>query len=140
MVKALDEQLVEIRIQYKDVYTGKFSELPRNELLIQVQPSESISFNVNTKSPGLTAEPARAKLSMAYKDQFPKANVPEAYESLILDALEGDHSNFVRDDELDFSWRLFTPMLHHLDENKDVQPLKYPYGMCEATPLSTKLI
>ena len=134
-MKALDEQLVEIRIQYKDVATGKFSELPRNELLIQVQPNESISLNMNTKLPGLTMEPATAKLSMAYKNEFPKASFPEAYESLILDVLKGDHSNFVRDDELDFSWRVFTPVLHHLDENKDMQPLKYPYGKYEKTLL-----
>ena len=135
VMKALDEQLVEIRIQYKNTPTGKFSKFPRNELLIQIQPNESISLNVNSKLPGLTTEPAKAKLSMVYNDQFPESKIPEAYESLILEALNGDHSNFVRDDELDFSWRIFTPVLHHLDENKDVKPLEYPYGKQEATVL-----
>ena len=123
---------MEIRIQYKNTPTGKFSKLPRNELLIRVQPNESITLNMNTKQPGLTMQTAEAKLSMAYKDQFPEAKIPEAYESLILDALNGDHSNFVRDDELDFSWRVFTPVLHHLDENKDAKPHSYPYGKHEA--------
>ena len=90
---------------------------------------------MNTKLPGLTTEPAKAKLNMAYKNEFPNANFPEAYESLILEALKGDHSNFVRDDELDFSWKVFTPVLHHLDENREIQPLKYPYGMYEKTLL-----
>lgn len=35
----------------------------------------------------------------------------QAYESLILDAFKGDHSNFVRDDELDIAWKIFTPLL-----------------------------
>lgn len=35
--------------------------------------------------------------------------------ALILDAFKGDHSNFVRDDELDIAWKIFTPLLHHID-------------------------
>ncbi|RKF83755.1 Glucose-6-phosphate 1-dehydrogenase [Golovinomyces cichoracearum] len=41
---------------------------------------------------------------------------------------DGDHSNFVRDDELDASWRIFTPLLHYLDDNKEIVPMEYPYG------------
>lgn len=37
------------------------------------------------------------------------------YRALILDAFKGDHSNFVRDDELDIAWKIFTPLLHHID-------------------------
>jgi glucose-6-phosphate 1-dehydrogenase len=47
-------------------------------------------------------------------------NIPEAYEALLLDAFKGDHSNFVRDDELDASWRVFTPLLHYLDEHEEM--------------------
>jgi glucose-6-phosphate 1-dehydrogenase len=47
-------------------------------------------------------------------------NIPEAYEALLLDAFKGDHSNFVRDDELDASWRIFTPLLHYLDEHAEM--------------------
>lgn len=35
--------------------------------------------------------------------------------ALILDAFKGDHSNFVRDDELDIAWKIFTPLLHWID-------------------------
>jgi glucose-6-phosphate 1-dehydrogenase len=34
----------------------------------------------------------------------------------------------VRDDELDASWRIFTPLLHYLDDNKEIIPMEYPYG------------
>jgi len=37
-----------------------------------------------------------------------------------LDAFKGDHSNFVRDDELDASWRIFTPLLHYIDEHPEM--------------------
>jgi glucose-6-phosphate 1-dehydrogenase len=57
---------------------------------------------------------------LTYKRRFSDLHIPEAYEALLLDAFKGDHSNFVRDDELDASWRIFTPLLHYLDENKDM--------------------
>lgn len=68
------------------------------------------------------------ELDLTYRRRFSDLKIPEAYESLILDALKGDHSNFVRDDELDASWRMFTPLLHYLDENKEIVPMEYPYG------------
>ena len=52
---------------------------------------------------------------------------PEAYETLILDALKGDHASFVREDELNESWRVFTPLLHAIDAGK-VNNEKYEYG------------
>ena len=68
------------------------------------------------------------ELDLTYRRRFSDLKIPEAYESLILDALKGDHSNFVRDDELDASWRVFTPLLHYLDDNKGITPMEYPYG------------
>lgn len=68
------------------------------------------------------------ELDLTYRRRFSDLKIPEAYESLILDALKGDHSNFVRDDELDASWRIFTPLLHYLDNNTEITPMEYPYG------------
>lgn len=72
---------------------------------------------------------AVTELDLTYRRRFSDLIIPEAYEALILDALKGDHSNFVRDDELDASWRIFTPLLHYLDDNKEIIPMEYPYGM-----------
>lgn len=68
------------------------------------------------------------ELDLTYRRRFSDLKIPEAYESLILDALKGDHSNFVRDDELDASWKIFTPLLHYLDNNEEIVPMEYPYG------------
>jgi glucose-6-phosphate 1-dehydrogenase len=57
---------------------------------------------------------------LTYKRRFSDLNIPEAYEALLLDAFKGDHSNFVRDDELDASWRVFNPLLHYLDERQEM--------------------
>lgn len=53
--------------------------------------------------------------------------IPDAYERLILDAIEGERRLFIRSDELDAAWALFTPLLKEL-ENRKVTPELYPYG------------
>lgn len=127
--KALNEQKTEVRIQFKDVTSGIFKDIPRNELVIRVQPNESVYIKMNSKLPGLSMQTVVTELDLTYRRRFSDLKIPEAYESLILDALKGDHSNFVRDDELDASWRIFSPLLHYLDDNKEIIPMEYPYGM-----------
>ncbi|KAF9879797.1 mediator complex subunit MED14 [Colletotrichum karsti] len=126
--KALNEQKTEIRIQFKDVTSGIFKDIPRNELVMRIQPNESVYVKMNSKLPGLSMQTVVTELDLTYRRRFSDLKIPEAYESLILDCLKGDHSNFVRDDELDASWRIFTPLLHYLDDNKEIIPMEYPYG------------
>ncbi|GHJ85132.1 hypothetical protein NliqN6_1534 [Naganishia liquefaciens] len=128
--KALNEAKVEVRVQYKDVTPGIFSDIPRNELVLRIQPDEAIYMKMNAKTPGLLTRAIPIELDLTYKRRFDKAKIPEAYESLILDAFKGDHSNFVRDDELDVAWEIFTPILHWIDgKNGDApKPEPYPYG------------
>jgi len=126
--KALNEQKTEIRIQFKDVTSGIFKDIPRNELVIRVQPNESVYIKMNSKLPGLSMQTVVTELDLTYRRRFSDLKIPEAYESLILDAMKGDHSNFVRDDELDASWRIFSPLLHYLDDKKEIIPMEYPYG------------
>jgi glucose-6-phosphate 1-dehydrogenase len=126
--KALNEQKTEVRIQFRDVTSGIFKEIARNELVIRVQPNESVYIKMNSKKPGLTMQTVVTELDLTYRRRFSDLIIPEAYESLILDAIKGDHSNFVRDDELDASWKLFTPLLNYLDEHNEIEPAEYPYG------------
>lgn len=108
--KALNEQKTEIRIQYKDVTQGIFKDMARNELVIRVQPGEAVYLKMNTKAPGLEMKSVPTEMDLTYKRRFSDLNIPEAYEALLLDAFKGDHSNFVRDDELDYAWRIWTPL------------------------------
>ncbi|KAH9936944.1 glucose-6-P dehydrogenase [Amylocystis lapponica] len=128
--KALNEAKVEVRIQFKDVTQGIFKDISRNELVIRVQPSEAVYLKLNTKTPGLQTRAIPIEMDLTYKRRFAEAKIPEAYESLILDALKGDHSNFVRDDELDVAWKIFTPILHWIEgkSGPGPKPVSYPYG------------
>lgn len=79
------------------------------------------------KQPGLSNTPVISELDLSYNKRYENVKIPDAYESLILDCLRGDKSNFVRDDELDAAWKIFTPLLHQLDEKK-VKPEPYTFG------------
>lgn len=108
---ALNEAKVEIRIQFKDVTQGIFKDISRDELVIRIQPQEAVYLKLNMKSPGLYTRAIPTEMDLTYKRRFADVHIPEAYESLILDALKGDHSNFVRDDELDVAWKVRHPSL-----------------------------
>jgi len=129
--KALNEAKVEIRVQFKDVTEGIFADISRNELVVRIQPSEAVYLKLNTKTPGYTFRAIPTEMDLTYKRRFTDTNIPEAYEVLILDALKGDHSNFVRDNELDVAWKIFTPILHWIEgqgNDPRPKPLPYPYG------------
>lgn len=55
------------------------------------------------------------------------ARIPEAYERLIHEVLDGSQVNFVRTDELSEAWRIFTPLLHQI-EKEQVKPHTYVFG------------
>ncbi|KAJ1344534.1 glucose-6-phosphate dehydrogenase [Batrachochytrium salamandrivorans] len=125
--KALDEQKTEIRIQFKDVANNLYSDIARNELVIRVQPREAVYMKFMNKQPGLGNAATVSELDMTYNKRYSEIKIPDAYESLILDALKGDKSNFVRDDELDAAWKIFTPVLHAIEEGK-MKSEPYTFG------------
>jgi glucose-6-phosphate 1-dehydrogenase len=124
--KALDERKAEIRIQFKRSSFPLFSSLPPNELVIRVQPNEAIYLKFNQKTPGLTSEITQSELDLTYKSRF-ETRLPDAYERLIFDVVRGDHNLFVRGDELEAAWKIFTPLLHSIDQGH-VNPIPYPFG------------
>jgi len=103
---ALNEAKVEVRIQFKDVTQGIFKDISRNELVLRIQPSEAVYLKLNAKAPGLYTRALPTDMDLTYKRRFSDNKIPEAYEALLLDALKGDHSNFVRHDELDHAWKV----------------------------------
>ncbi|KAG0251286.1 Glucose-6-phosphate 1-dehydrogenase [Mortierella polycephala] len=128
--KALDQQKVEIRIQFKDLtHNNLFQKdvAARNELVIRVQPEEAVYLKVTQKLPGLGMDTVMSELDLSYASRFTNLSVPDAYENLILDAVMGEQSNFVRSDELDEAWRIFTPVLHKIDRGQVPVDI-YPYG------------
>lgn len=126
--KALNEAKVEIRIQFRNVAGNLYKGTPRNELVMRIQPREAVYIKFNNKQPGLSYQTIQSDLDLSYHNRYTDMAIPDAYESLILDVLRNDHSNFVRDDELEAAWKIFTPLLHQIDRDPDLPLHTYPYG------------
>ncbi|KAK3404313.1 hypothetical protein EUGRSUZ_K00618 [Eucalyptus grandis] len=131
--KALHTKRAEIRVQFRHVpgnlYKRNFGtdlDKATNELVLRVQPDEAIYLKINNKVPGLGMRLDRSDLNLLFKARYPR-EIPDAYERLLLDAIEGERRLFIRSDELDAAWALFTPLLKELEEKKIVPEL-YPYG------------
>jgi len=139
--KALNEKKIEVRIQFKPPPFNIFQDINsdvRNELVFRVGPEEAIYLKMVTKKPGLTNEFEMSELDLTYKNRFELKNVPDAYERLILDVIRGDHNLFVRNDELQEAWRIFTPILHAIDKG-GLEVEKYEFG-ARSTPKSDELL
>nr|CAB52681.1 glucose-6-phosphate 1-dehydrogenase [Cyanidium caldarium] len=133
--KALDERKAEIRIQFQSVPGGLFSQvvsshLPHNELVIIVQPDEAIYMRILSKAPGFTSRLEEARLNLFYRTAWEDSkDIPDAYERLILDVIHGEKSLFIRDDELEVAWNIFTPSLKEMEMAQDSwKPILYDYG------------
>ncbi|CAN8291237.1 unnamed protein product [Cochlearia groenlandica] len=131
--KALHTRSAEIRVQFRHVPGNLYnrnssSNLDRttNELVIRVQPDEGIYLKINNKVPGLGMRLDQSHLNLLYSARYSK-EIPDAYERLLLDAIEGERRLFIRSDELDAAWALFTPLLKEIEEKK-ANPESYPYG------------
>jgi glucose-6-phosphate 1-dehydrogenase len=126
--KGLNERKAEIRIQFKRGNADHlFPTSVPNELVLRIQPNEAIYLKMTTKVPGLSSELQQSELDLSYKERFEVKHNPDAYERLILDVVRGDHNLFVRVDELQAAWKIFTPILHKID-NEKLKPLPYAYG------------
>ncbi|MGL4513615.1 MAG: glucose-6-phosphate dehydrogenase, partial [Lacipirellulaceae bacterium] len=81
-----------------------------NRLIIQVQPAEGIQLHFQTKVPDAGMKMRQTALDFNFRKEF-RGSMPEAYERLLLDALEGDASLFARADEVEAAWAICDPIL-----------------------------
>jgi glucose-6-phosphate 1-dehydrogenase len=92
-----------------------------NRLVIQVQPAEGIQLHFQTKVPDAGMRLRQTELDFRFSQEF-RGTMPEAYERLLLDALEGDASLFARADEVEAAWAICDPILAEW-ERSDKPPL-----------------
>jgi glucose-6-phosphate 1-dehydrogenase len=113
--KAMSCRTTQIVIQFHSPPHQLFADGARNlcqanRLVIQVQPAEGIQIHFQTKVPDAGMKLRQTELSFNYQKEF-RGVMPEAYERLLLDALEGEASLFARADEVEAAWRICDPIL-----------------------------
>ncbi|MEI6861112.1 MAG: glucose-6-phosphate dehydrogenase [Verrucomicrobiota bacterium] len=116
--KRMARRVSEIAINFKrppgTLFHGEGAkfDLAANTLAFQIQPDEGLSLIFNTKIPGLETRTQPVKMAFRYATTF-GSNTAEAYERLILDAMIGDGTLFIRGDETEASWKIYTPVIDY---------------------------
>jgi glucose-6-phosphate 1-dehydrogenase len=128
--KRLPKAGSEICIHFKPapgvLFGAHGNHLQHNVLVLRVQPKEGISLLINAKTPGTVTRIAPAHMDFNYNESFGSYS-PEAYERLLLDAILGDFTLFIRNDEVEGSWRIIDSIEQVWAEGKP--PLSfYPAG------------
>jgi glucose-6-phosphate 1-dehydrogenase len=112
--KRLPKRATEIAIQYREVPHRLFQdegvEPDPNLLAIRIQPDEGIMLRFGAKVPGLGVDVRSVTMDFTYGSAF-SVDSPDAYETLILDALQGDASLFTRADEVEEAWSIVDPIV-----------------------------
>ncbi len=131
--KAMSCRTTQIVIQFHAPPHKLFADSPRdlgeaNRLVIQVQPAEGIQLHFQTKVPDAGMKMRQTDLDFSYQKEF-RGQMPEAYERLLLDALEGDASLFARADEVEAAWQICDPILQSWQSNDRPTLMMYDPGL-----------
>ena len=125
--KRLPSKSTSIVIQFKSVPHVMFPLPPGqsirpNQLSIWLQPDEGMHLQFEVKVPGTLAEMRSVDMDFHYAEDFGRDAIPDAYERLLLDALQGDPSLYTRSDAIELAWGLVDPVLQSW-ERADAPPL-----------------
>jgi glucose-6-phosphate 1-dehydrogenase len=129
--KRLPKRVTEVAMEFKRVphlpFTRDQAEgLEANALVLRIQPDEGITLRFGAKVPGQAFRVRSVSMDFFYGAAFLE-ETPEAYERLLLDALVGDPTLFIRSDEVAQAWRICDPLLTAWDE-EDVPLARYEAG------------
>jgi glucose-6-phosphate 1-dehydrogenase len=115
--KRLRRRDTRVVVVYRDVPLHFFeglgmSSVESNRLVVRIQPDEGISLAFVAKQPGPEVTTQSVRMDFSYGTSF-KTSPPEAYERLLHDALVGDHTLFIREDEVERGWQIIDPVLRN---------------------------
>ena len=115
--KRLDQSGTFISVKFKNKQNDKKLN-SNNWFVFNIQPKESTYFEIQTKIPGLNDSDLRTtKLEGMNRLDFDEKI--DAYETLMLDLLEGNQSRFLHIDEVKAAWSLIDPIIKYWSENKE---------------------
>lgn len=113
--KRLSKRVTEVALRFKSVPhlalpTTAVDSMEPNTLVLRIQPDEGVRLEFGAKIPGPGFAVRTVGLDFSFRDGFAEV-APEAYERLLLDALVGDATLFIREDEVDVAWQIVQPII-----------------------------
>src|SRR6185503_3711879 len=119
--KRLPKRVSEIAIQFHaaphSVFDVDGDGTVPNWLILRIQPEEGISLRFLSKKPGAGMKLRPVSMDFNYGSSFGERS-PSAYETLLLDAIQGDATLYTRQDMVEASWRVVTPIMEHWNATK----------------------
>lgn len=126
--KAMAKQSTTIMIQFKPSPHKIFKDdVVPNRLIISIQPELEIGLLFEGKVPGLHMKLLPMEMDFMYKAGYMQS-MPEAYEALLLDVLDGWATQFMRADQIEWGWKVVMPMLDAWKKNPKKQLQFYAAG------------
>jgi glucose-6-phosphate 1-dehydrogenase len=121
--KAMAAKSTQITVQFKSVPHLMFPMQPGesirpNALFLCLQPDEGIHLRFEVKVPDSLHRFRSVDMEFQYAEDFGPASIPDAYERLLLDAINGDASLFMRADAIESSWALIDPIQNAWDSGR----------------------
>ena len=130
--KAMSCRTTQIVIQFKKpphfIFDSQKNVNPEsNKLVLQIQPAEGIKLYFQTKTPDAGMAMRQTSLDFNFQSGL-SATIPDSYQRLLLDVIQGDASLFARADEVELAWSVIDPIQQAWDSG--VPPLSfYESGM-----------
>jgi len=118
--KSLDNKFTGIKILYK-----KDESHEANELVLRLQPDEGVELYLWTKRPGYDYQVNQHSLKFTFQEHY--ATLPEAYEQVLFNAINSDHSLFTSSDEVLETWKIIDAIQKAWEMSAD-DLLIYPTG------------
>lgn len=111
--KRLAATVTEIAVHFQKTPHSLFhkddGEVAANTIVLRLKPEEGIDVTFSAKVPGEGMRTSQVRMEFDYETAF-GVELPEAYQTLLLDAMEGDPTHFTRGDEAMWQWRLIDPI------------------------------
>lgn len=120
--KRLKEPASMIAIRMRHPPQQLFRETPLetlepNWIVLSIQPNECMHMELHAKQPGLGMDTHVVRLNASYRSA--EDHPLDAYEALLLDVIEGDHTLFIRFDEVEWAWRVVDPIIKYWAQERD---------------------
>ena len=126
LFKSASHIIIQFRAVPHNMFNNEERNLPKqNRLIISIQPDMAIRFQLESKTPGLEMTLNTVDMVFDYAGKT-KVDSPEAYETLLLDAISGDQTLYMRADQVEAAWDVVMPILDYWENNKMGDFPNYP--------------
>ena len=130
--KRMPTRVTEVVIHFKPNHHHLFANdstlaNQQNVLVLRIQPNEGILLKFDMKIPGAGFNTEQVNMDFKY-DELTDVYVPDAYERLILDCMQGDATLYARGDSTEAAWEFIDPILKAWEKDSEIPIYGYPAG------------